>query len=83
MCTKVDKGQECGKLEGGVLINLMFSYCASWAVFRVFLMFSLWSPSGLWRGISFNGFSCVCMRAWRAVMIDDEMDEDQTRGMES
>ena len=47
------------------------------------LMFSLWSPSGLWRGISFNGFSCVCMRAWRAVMIDDEMDEDQTRGMES
>lgn len=59
MCTRVDKGQECGKLEGGVLINLMFSCCASWAVFRGFLMFPLRSPSGLWRGISFNGFSCV------------------------
>ena len=66
-----------------MLINLIFSYCASWAVFRGFLMFPLRSLSGLWRGISFNEFSCVCMRAWRVVMIDDEMDEDQTRGMES
>lgn len=63
-----------------VLINLMFSCYASWVVFGCFLMFPLRSPSGLWRGISFNGFSCVCMRAWRAVMIDDEMDEGQTRG---
>jgi len=83
MCTRVDKGQECGKLEGEMLINLMFSYCASWVVFWGFLTFPLRSPSGLWRGISFNGFSCVCMRAQRAVMIDDEMDEDQTRGMGS
>lgn len=83
MCTRVGKGRGCRKLEGWVLINLMFSCYASWAVFGGFLMFPLWSPSGLWRGISFNEFSCVCMRAWRAAMIDDEMGEDQTRGMES